>query len=93
MQYLIDSIECSDHGIHAAIGLIRNDVKDMFSNFDKAASNLVSVDPYVKSGYIVPKAGTANISALDYNAGRGGRGVDLRWHTPSEFGSSPATSA
>ena len=79
VQYLVDSIEWVDHGIHAAIGLIRNDVNDMFSNFEKAASNLIGVDPYVidRRG---PKISTANISALDYKAGSGGNGVDLRWH-------------
>lgn len=81
VQYLIDSIECGDQAIHAAVGLIRNDVNGTRSDFEKAASSLIGVDPYVKGRSRVYKERAAQISSLDCKAGRGGSGVDLRWHT------------
>ena len=56
----------------------------MKMNFEKAASALIEVDPFIKGNH---KGGgrTATISSLDYSSGRGGTGVDLRWHTPHEY--------
>lgn len=57
----------------------------MRSNFEKSASALIKVDPYIKSMKKINNQRTAQNSALDYKAGRGNTGVDLRWHTPSEY--------
>ena len=81
VQYLIESIDCAKHTIQATIGLIRNNVGDMRTNFEKSASALIEVDPYIKNRNSVPKERSAQIFALDYKAGRGDGGVDLRWHT------------
>ena len=58
VQYLIDSIECAAHAIQATIGLIRNNVGDMRSNFEKSASALIEVDPYVKGRNRAPQLWT-----------------------------------
>ena len=82
VTYLVDSIECSDGPINATVGIISADVKGMKHDFEKAASALMEIDPYVKGRS--KGRGTATISSLEYT-GRGGSGVDLRWHTPSEY--------
>ena len=79
VQYLIDSIECGEQAVQATIGRIRNNMNDMRSSFEKSASALIDVDTYVKG-----RNRTANIPSLEYT-GRGGTGVDLRWHTPQEY--------
>ena len=83
VQYLIDSIDSVEQAIQATIGLIRNNMNEMRSSFEKSASALIDVDPFVK-GRNRGHRGTANISSLEYTE-RGGSGVDLRWHTPSEY--------
>ena len=84
VEYLIDSISCSDNTLQAAIGLVRANTNNMRSDFELAASALIEVDPYRKS--LRNAAGrNANISAIDFSAGRGSTGVDLRWHPKSEF--------
>ena len=84
VQYLIDSIDCGEQAVQATIGLIRNNMNDMRSSFEKSASALIDVDPYVKGRNRGHKERTANISSLEYT-GIGGTGVDLRWHTPQEY--------
>ena len=84
VTFLIDSIECIDGPVYATIGIIRADVNGMKSNFEKAASALIDVDPYVKGRNRGNNGRTATISSLEYT-GRGGSGVDLRWHTPNEY--------
>ena len=86
VEYLIDSISCFDNTLQAAIGLVRANTNNMRNDFEMAASALIEVDPYKRSqrvGGPTPKA--ANISSIDFNAGRGDTGVDLRWHPKGEF--------
>ena len=84
VQYLIDSIDCGESSVQATICMIRNNMNDMRSSFEKSASALIDVDPYVKVRHRKHGGRTANISSLEYT-GRGGTGVDLRWHTPQEY--------
>ena len=83
VEYLIDSVTCQDNTLQAAIGLIRANTNNMRSDFEAAASSLIEVDPYKRSMRSNPR--TATVSAIDYSAGRGETGVDLRWHPKSEF--------
>jgi hypothetical protein len=84
VSYLLDSIVNGDGNVTATIGLIKGDLNGMSKSFEKAAAALIDVDPFVKGKH---KGGgrTATISSVDYSAGRGGTGVDLRWHTPQEY--------
>ena len=84
VEYLIDSIVCHDSTLQASIGLIRSDVNNMRTDFERAASTLIEVDPYKRGSRPGAKT-TANVSAIDFSSGRGSSGVDLRWHTPKEF--------
>ena len=84
VEYLIDSIACQDNTLQAAIGLIRANTNNMRSDFESAASALIEVDPYKRSQRNTPVR-TANVSAIDFAAGRGQTGVDLRWYPRREF--------
>ena len=88
VEYLIDSINCPDSTLQAAIGLIRSNVRNMREDFELAANALIEVDPY-KRTQRQPNRPNAQISAIYFSSGRGDTGVDLRWHTPSEFKSLP----
>ena len=83
VEYLIDSITCTDSTLQAAIGLIRANTNNMRSDFESASSSLIEVDPYRRSSRNNTRQ--ANISSIDFSAGRGSSGVDLRWHTRKEF--------
>ena len=84
VEYLIDSINCSDNTLQAAIGLIRANTNNMRNDFEAAATAMIEVDPYRRSQR-TPGKGGANVSAIDFGAGRGTSGVDLRWHPKKEF--------
>ena len=84
VEYLIDSITCNDATLQAAIGLVRANTNNMRNDFELAAGALIEVDPYCRTN----KGGnpcTANVSAIEFNAGRGETGVDFRWHPHKEF--------
>jgi hypothetical protein len=89
VEYLIDSITCADHTLQAAIGLIRANTNNMRHNFEAAATALIEVDPYRRSQRSHGAPSTANISSIDFSAGRGATGVDLRWHPKKDFKSLP----
>ena len=89
VEYLIDSINCNDNTLQAAIGLVRANTNNMRNDFEAASSALIEVDPYRRSQRIPPPRG-ANVSAIDFNAGRGSTGVDLRWHPTRDFKKLPS---
>ena len=84
VEYLIDSINCNDSTLQAAIGLVRANTNNMRNDFEGASSALIEVDPYRRSQRTSDPR-SANISAIDFNAGRGTSGVDLRWHPTCDF--------
>ena len=85
VEWLIDSVTCSDNTLQAAFGLIRANTNVMCSYFELASSSLIDVDPYRWSQR--PNAGKpgASISSINFGANKGSSGVDLRWHHPKEF--------
>ncbi len=85
IEYLIDSITCQDNTLQAVIGLVRANTNNMRNDFESAASAMIEVDPYKRSNKSNANQRTANISAIDFSAGRGSSGVDLRWHPHKEF--------
>ena len=85
VEFLIDSISCGDPTLQAAIGLIRSNVNNMRSDFEAAANSLIEVDPFSRSRRTRGGRPSAQIAAIDFSAGRGKTGVDLRWHAPKEF--------
>ena len=52
----------------------------MRQDFEAAASALIEIDPYRRSQKNPTGNRQANVSAIDFGAGRGTTGVDLRWH-------------
>jgi hypothetical protein len=89
VEYLIDSITCADHTLQAAIGLIRANTNNMRQDFEAAATALIEVDPYRRSQRSHGTPSTANVSSIDFSAGRGSTGVDLRWHPKKDFKALP----
>jgi hypothetical protein len=85
VEYLIDSISCSDNTLQAAIGLIRANTNNMRENFELAASTLIEVDPYRRSQKSGGNPRQASVSSIDFGAGRGTTGVDLRWYPNDDF--------
>jgi hypothetical protein len=85
VEYLIDSITCADTTLQAAIGLVRANTNNMREDFEAAASALIEVDPYRRSNRTGGSPRDANVSAIDFGAGRGNTGVDLRWYPHKEF--------
>ena len=64
VEYLIDSITCSDSALQASIRLVRANTNNMRSDFEKSASTLIEVDPYRHGN----KSTEAKISAIVFNA-------------------------
>ena len=85
VEDLIDSIQSQDSSLQATIGLIRANTNNMREDFEAAASALIEVDPFRRSQRDTTKNRDANVSGIDFSAGRGKTGVDLRWHPTSEF--------
>ena len=83
VEYLIDSIACTDSTLQAAIGLIRANTNNMREDFEAAASSLIEVDPYRRTSR--GSGRNADVSSIDFKAGRGSSGVDLRWHPKDEY--------
>jgi len=83
VEYLIDSINCSDNTLQATIGLIRATTNNSRNDFEVAAISLIEVDPYRRQQRNTSSKG-AQVSGVSF-AGRGSSGVDLRWHHPKEF--------
>ena len=62
----------------------------MQTDFEMASSYMIEVDPYKRGGQKQDSGkqrggAGVNISAIDFSAGRGSSGVDLRCHHPKEF--------
>ena len=85
VDFLINGITSSDNTIQATIGLIWANANNIRSNFELAASALIEVDPYKRSQRAVERFRIANVSSLNFSAGRATTGVDLRWHPRKDF--------
>ena len=84
VEYLIDSISSKDVTLSSAIGIIRANTNNMRNDFEGAASSMIEVDPYRRSTRS-NKDRFANVSSIDFSAGRGSTGVDLRFHPKDKF--------
>ena len=86
-EYLIDSLACGDNTLQAAIGLVRANTNEMRQKFEASATALIEVDLYWKSQRVpVPRgANVSTAEGINFKAGRGSTGVDLRWHPNNDF--------
>ena len=83
---MIDNIKCSDAALQAAITKIRTNSGGARDNFEQAVTELLPVDPYVKTKANAKTVTFASVSACEGQPGRGPKtGVDLRWYEASEF--------
>ena len=87
VEYLINSINCPDSTLQAAVVLIRVNTNSMRQNFEVAVSSLIEVDPYKRSSRSSQNSSgrQATISAIDFSGGRGDTCVDLCWYIPKEY--------
>ena len=83
VEHLIDSITCTDSTLQDAIGLIRANTNNMRKDFEAAASSLIEVDPYRRTSR--GSGRNVYVSSIDFKAGRGSSGVDLRWHPREDY--------
>ena len=84
VEYLIDSVSSKDTTLQAAIGIIRTNTNNMRNNFEATLTSMIEVDPYHRST-CQNNDQDANISAIDFGAGRRSTGVDLRFHPKNKF--------
>ena len=49
VEYLINSIQCTDRNLQPSVGLVRANTKDMQECFEAACSSLIEVDLYLRS--------------------------------------------
>ena len=82
VDYLIDSITCTDSTLQEAIGLIRVKTNKMREYFEAVSSSLIEVDLYRRTSCSVGR--NADVSSIDFKAGHGSSGVDLRWHSKED---------
>ena len=83
VEYLIDSITSNDSTLQASIGLVRANTNNKRNDFEGEANILIEIDPYRR----LTRTNTrdANVSAIDFSAGRENTGVDLRFHPKHKF--------
>ena len=83
MEYLIDSIISKDSTLQASIVLVGSNTNNMRNDFKGVDNILVEIDPYLK----LTRTNTrdANVSDIDFSAGRGNKGVDISFHTKHKF--------
>ena len=87
VKYIIDSLACGENTLQAAISLLRSNTNEMRQNFEAAATAPIKVDLY-QQFQRAPGPRGANVSTvegIDFKAGRGSTGVDLRWHPKNDF--------
>ena len=63
--------------------MVRANTNNMRNDFKGAANILIEIDPY--RGLTRTNTRDANVSAIDYSAGRWNTGVDLRFHPRHKF--------
>ena len=83
MEYLIDSITSKDSTLQASIGPVRANTNNMRNDFEGAANILIEIEPYRRSTRTNTR--DANVSAIDFSAGGGNAGVDIRFHPKHRF--------
>ena len=85
--YLLDNITSTDPELMAAIASIKIPANQMRDNFEDAVNFILPTDPYVRNNNRSNRNNFARIS--DTRALRNSQdsrtGVDLRWHTRSEY--------
>ena len=83
VEYLIDSITSKDSTLQASIGLRRANTNNMRNNFERAANIIIEIDPYRRLTRTNNR--DEDVSAIDFSAGRGNKGVDIRFHPKHKF--------
>ena len=86
VKHMLDNIDCTDPELLSLLALVKND-DVLMSNFEEAAAMILPGCPVARKVKQKPKGLTADIGALDtvINTGKGKSGVDLRWHSKTEY--------
>ena len=85
--YIIENIVNTDPALQAAISSIRANTNNMRDNFERAVAFLLPTCPYAKHLRNLNSNGNHAIISDTTLRGQGSTktGVDLRWHTVSEY--------
>ena len=83
VEYLINSITSKDSTLQVSIGLVSANTNNMRNGFEGAANILIEIDLYRRPTRTNTR--DANVSAIDFSAGRGNTGVDLLFHPKHKF--------
>lgn len=84
VTHLLDSINCSDPELLAAVAAVKNDDPGMRDSFEQTATSISPADPVARKR-MNNKRPAADISATDGLQSTGKSGVELRWHKHAEF--------
>ena len=84
--YLLDNITSTDPSLMAAIASVKIETNLMRDNFEEAVAFILPSDPYTRSNNRFNRdvARISDTNALK-NSQMSKTGVDLRWHTRSEY--------
>ena len=85
VERMLDSIECKDAQLLAAIANVRQDngPDGMMNNFEKAVAYLIPCCPVVPNRK--KQRMTAQISSLEMKKGKGNTGVEFRFYKRQEY--------
>lgn len=88
VTYLLDSMNCTDPELLAAVAAVKNDDPGMRDTFELTAASIGPADPVARKR-MNSKRPAADISATEGLKSTGKTGVELRWHKHAEFKALP----
>ena len=83
VEFLIHSINYADRTLQDAMSLVRANNSKTREDFEATHSSFAEADPYHRS--IISPDWNANFSSINFKAGQGSSGVDLRFHPRKDF--------
>ena len=88
VTYLLDSMNCTDPELLAAVAAVKNDDPGMRDTFELTATSISPSDPVARKK-MNSKRPAADILATEILKSKGKTGVELRWHKNTEFKALP----
>ena len=83
VECLIDSVKWTNIILQTSIGLFQASTNITQDDFEAVSSSLIEFYPYLRSSSSTVR--NANVFPIDFKAGRGSSGVNLRWNPDDDF--------
>ena len=83
INFFIDSINYADITLQETSGLIRSNANITKEDFEASSSSFIEGDPFLRSSSRCCR--NADVQTVDFKAGSGSSGVELRWHLKDEL--------